>query len=278
MAVITVLAAPTAIDAAGTFVIGGPSATLAPNSGSYSIDGSTLGAYEAAVTNPANFGPSGVVKTAVSFQPLSTITPATLAGVNAFMAPWWFATDSAPYNQIVVNYFLGGGSLILLNDSNNQNGISGLLGIPTAGQATGSVENGAAPIFNGPFGNATNVVQAFQIGYFTAANITAHGGTVCGTNADGQATVACFAAGAFAAGAGRLIIINDVDSWTTQASFSPLNVNGIFALNGTAFIVNGGSGSGATAVPTLSEWGLAGLSLMLMASAAVLMARSRSEV
>ena len=56
---------------------------------------------------------------------------------------------------------------------------------------------------------------------------------MCGTNADGQPTVACFAPGAYAAGSGRLLIINDVDSWTTQATFSPLNANGIFALNGT---------------------------------------------
>ena len=34
-----------------------------------------------------------------------------------------------------------------------------------------------------------------------------------------------------------MIIVADIDTWTTQANFSPLNGNGIFALNGTAFIV-----------------------------------------
>lgn len=262
--------------AAGTFVIGGPAASLAPSSSTYSIDGSVLTAFRSAVTNPANFGPSGTVQKTVSFQFMSTITPSALNQVNAFMAPWWFATDSAPYNQMVMNYFLAGGNLILLNDSTNQNGVSGLLGIPTVGQSDGTVENGAAPLFSGPFGSASNVPQAFQIGYFTAANITSHGGTVCATNGGGQATAACFSAGAYAPGAGELLIINDVDSWTTQATFGPQNANGTFALNGVAFIVNSPSSlTSPSSVPALSNWVLITTAILLMAAAAILIGRRK---
>lgn len=275
----------------GNFVIGGPASNLAPNSGSYSIDGSTMAGYVAAVMNAANFGPSGTVKTTVTVQPMSSITAGTLSGLNAFIAPWWYSSDSAPYNQLVVNYFLAGGNLILLNDSTNQNGISGILGIPTLGQADGSPEGGLAPIFIGPFGTATNVIQSAEIGYFSASAITSHGGSVCGVNTSGQPVVACFPAGAYAAGAGRLLIINDVDTWSTQASYSPLNSNGIFALNGTAFIIQGGAltptpaptptgtptPTPTTSVPTLSEWGMAALMVLLLASAIFAISRHRYQ-
>jgi len=272
--------------AAGPYVIGGPATSLAPSSGAWAFDAANFVAYRAAITNPANFGPSGTVKVTVSPTVLSTINAGTLSALNAFISPWWANGDSAAYNQLVVNFFTAGGNLILLDDSTQQDGIATLLGIPTLGQASGSPENGVAPLFSGPFGVASNVIQNAQIGYLansaaTASAITSHGGTVCGTNGSGQVTAACWAPGAYAAGAGAMIIVADVDTWTTQATYSPLNSNGIFALNGTAYIVSNATSTTPpppATVPALSDWGLVALALLLIAAAMTLIARGkRSE-
>jgi MSHA biogenesis protein MshQ len=224
------------------------------------------------------------VKVTISPTTLSTINATTLSTLNVFMSPWWDNGDSASYNQLVVNYFKAGGNLILLDDSTQQDGVAALLGIPTLGQADGTAENGGIPLFNGPFGIASNVVQSAQIGYLasstgTASAITSRGGTVCGTNGSGQVTAACWAPGAYASGAGAMIIVADVDTWTTQASYAPLNSNGIFALNGTAYVIGaGGTTTPVTAsAPVLSDWGLVGLAVLLIASAMVLSARGHRQ-
>lgn len=260
--------------AAANFVIGGPNSTLAPSSGSYSFDGSEWTNYQAAVTNTANFGPGGIVSTPVSIQVLSSITAGTLSGLNAFVSPWWYNSDSSSYNQTVVNYFLAGGSLILLDDSTGQDGIAALLGIPTVGGADGTPMNGGAPLFSGLFGAASNVLQSGEIGYFSAANITAHGGTVCATNGSGQPTAACFNRGAYAPGSGAMVIINDIDTWTSEANYTSMNSNARFALNGTAFIINAPVVSGPPTVPALSEWGVVALAALLIGSASAALAFS----
>jgi hypothetical protein len=64
------------------------------------------------------------------------------------------------------------------------------------------------------------------------------------TNASGQITAAYWNAGEYvgldlipAPGSGRLLIVSDTDMWaTTTATYTPLNDNGIFALNGTTFV------------------------------------------
>ena len=268
--------------AAGPYVIGGPATSLAPTSGAWAFDAANFVAYRAALTNSANFGPTGTVKVTVSPTVLTTINAGTLSTLNAFISPWWDNGDSSAYNQLVVNFFKGGGNLILLDDSVQQDGVAALLGIPTLGQADCSPENGAAPLFNGLFGIATNVIQNAEIGYLasssaTATAITSRGGTVCGVNGSGQVTAACWLPGAYAAGAGAMIIVADVDTWTTQALYTPLNSNGIFALNGTAFIVtNVASSIPATAtVPTLSDLGLVVLVVLLISVGMIMIARGK---
>jgi hypothetical protein len=268
--------------AAGPFVLGGPSASLAPSSGSWSWDGSNLAPYRSALTNTANFGPSGVVKTAITATTLTTISPSTLSGLNGFIAPWWYNTESSAYNQMVVNFFLAGGDLILLDDGTAQDGIAALLGIPDAGSSDGSLSNGPAPLFNGPFGIATNVAQSQEIGYLPMASITAHGGFACSTNASGQVTAACFPAGAYAPGSGAMIITGDVDMYTTSpngaASYSPLNSNGIFALNGAAWLLAGAPGPVGTpttpSAPALSPFALVVLAIVVCGVGVMLVGKS----
>jgi hypothetical protein len=262
--------------AAGPVVFGGASVSLAPSSSSWAWDGSYIAAYRNALTNPANFGPSGIVKTTINTVTLTTITPATLSGLNVFVAPWWYNTESAPYNQMIVNFFLAGGNLILLDDGSAQSGIATLLGIPTIDNSTGSVSNGPPPLFNGPFGVATNVTQTAEIGYLSASNVTSHGGVACSTNADGQITAACWAKGAYAAGAGAMIITGDVDMISTygSATYSPLDSNGIFALNGAAYIAGQSSTTTPSTVPAMTPTALVALMILMCGIGAVLLKKA----
>lgn len=250
---------PAASIRADSIVIGGPAGTLAPSSGPWSWDGPNLAAYQAAITNPANFGPGGTVSTSISTVTLSTVDSSSLAGVNVFVAPWWFNTDSAPYNAAVESFFLNGGNLILLDDDPFTDGIAADLGFPTT-SSDGSVSNGSSPLFNGPFGTAFDVTQSADVGQIDTSNLAAHGAFVCATNGSGQATAVCDPAGAYAPGSGALLVLGDVDMWSTAygtVSYSPLNDNGVFALNGTAWI------AGQTA-PEPATFALIGIGLLAL--------------
>ena len=237
-------AASAAAQTSPTMVIGGPDGALAPESGSWAWDGSYLAAYRSAITTPANFGPDGTVQTSVSTVNLSSITAGTLAGLNVFIAPWWYNADSGSgpgsYAQTVETWFLNGGSLILLDDGSAQDQIAADLGFASTNQSDGSASNGGAPLFNGPFGIATNVTQTGEHAYLDTTNLAAHGGFICSTNASGQPTAVCFAAGAYAPGAGAMLITGDVDMFSSYgtATYSPPDANGIFALNATAWMAS----------------------------------------
>lgn len=239
--VVVIAGGGSAAKAAVPWVLGGASSSLAPNSDAWSWDGADIAGYRGAVANAAYFGPSGIVHTTISPVTLSTISPSTLSGLNGFIAPYFYNGDSAAYNTMIVNFFLAGGNLFLLDDASNYDGIAAALGIPTIDGSAGSLSNGGAPMFVGPFGTTSNVTQSFTVGYLSMANVLAHGGFACATNASSQITAACFPAGAYAAGSGGMIITGDVDmiSSAGTATYSPLNANGTWALNGTAWLVGG---------------------------------------
>jgi hypothetical protein len=80
-----------------------------------------------------------------------------------------------------------------------------------------------------------------------------------------------------------MIIVADIDTWTTLANFTTLNGNGSFALNGTAYIV-GQAGlvtppappvapPAASGAPTLSEWGIVILAALLIGAGTLRLAR-----
>jgi hypothetical protein len=225
------------------YQLGGANAALTPNSFEWSWDGTQLAPYRAALEDPAYFGPAGVVPVQIVTSTLAAIDAGTLAGLNGFIAPWPSDSDYSPAQvTAIVNFFLAGGDLILLEDDSGHDVIGQALGIPTSG-SNGSVSNGGAPMFNGPFGLAVNVTQNGNVGQFAAADIASHGGSVGGTNAAGQITAAFWAPGAYAPGAGALIMMGDVDMWSAfgGAVYGPglagMDDNGRFALNSTAFVV-----------------------------------------
>ena len=233
--------------AGGTSVFATPDCSL--NDNGWCLGGADMAGYASAITNPTNFGAGGVVSTAISIQQLSAVNASTLAGANVFVAPWWENSESASSTTAVLNFFHSGGSLFLLDDDSAHDGIGAALGLPTSG-STGSPSNGNSALTNGPFGVATNITQEGDVGFLDEATVLADGGKIGSTNAEGQVTSAYWAPGAFGAGDGALVILADVDMISSaygNVSYSPLNGNGIFALNTTAFLTS-------SAVPEPFAW------------------------
>jgi hypothetical protein len=254
---------------AAPYVVAGASQTITSDSGQWAWDGSYLTGFRAALENPIYFGPAGVVNRSIQTTTLGSVTAGTLAGVNMFVGTWISDAQAAPISAAVTNFFLGGGDLFLLQDDAGHDGLGAALGISTTA-SSGSVSNGGAPLFDGPFGAAQDVNQYYLTGQLDGAAITAHNGHVGGVNADGQITSAYWKAGEYAAGAGALFIIADIDMISTTTAcglpvcggnYAPLNDNGIYALNTFSFLQSNG---GTPPIPEPETYALmlAGLGLM----------------
>ncbi len=254
---------------AAPYVVAGASQSITSSSGPWAWDGSYLTAFRAALENPIYFGPTGTVDRSIQTTTLGSVTAGTLAGANMFVGTWISDAQAAPMSAAVTSFFLGGGDLFLLQDDAGHDGLGSALGISTT-VSTGSVSNGGAPLFDGPFGTATNVGQLYQIGQLDGAAISARNGHVGGTNVEGEITSAYWKAGEYAPGAGALFIIADIDmiASTTACgapicggSYDPLNNNGIYALNTFSFLQSQG---GTPPIPEPETYALmlAGLGLM----------------
>ncbi len=210
------------MSASAGYVVGGASGAIANESGPWAWDQAYLAGFRSALENPLNFGPAGVVNRSISTTNLATVDAATLASVNMYVAAWNSDSQGNLFAPAVLNFFLAGGDLLLLQDDSSHDPIGGLLGMHTS-PSTGSDSNGGAPLFDGAFGVATNVHQLYSVGQLSAAEITAHNGHIGGTNASGQITSAYWKAGEYAAGAGALFISADIDMIaTTDGNCGPV--------------------------------------------------------
>jgi uncharacterized protein (TIGR03382 family) len=259
-----------ALAAHADYVVGGAAQSLISDSGSWAWNGAYMADFRTALENPANFGPAGIVNRTISTTTLSSVNAASLAGVNMFVGSWISDAQAAPMQSAVTNFFLNGGDLWLLQDDASHDGLGAALGLATAA-STGTPSNGGAPLFNGPFGTATDVQQLYLVGQLDEAAIAAHHGHVSGRNASNQVTSAYWSAGEYAAGAGALFITADIDMIASTpglcgqpvcgATYAPLNSNGIYALNTFSFLEQ----NGGTHVPEPGSLALAGVALALLA-------------
>lgn len=253
------------------YVVAGANGSITPQSGDWSFDGAYLSDFRNALEDPANFGPAGIVNETITTVGLDAVNAATLATADMFVATWISDTDGAAFGADVVDFFLNGGDLYLLQDDSNHDYIGELLGLVTS-PSTGSVSNGVAPLFDGPFGTASDVEQLYLVGQLDGTAVVAKNGNIGGTNVDGEITSAYWSAGEYATGAGALFIVADIDmiastpfrcgSPVCGASYAPLNDNGIYALNTFSFLKdNGGTTTGVPEISSiyLLAFGLLGL-------------------
>jgi hypothetical protein len=269
--------------------IAGPSCALATSSSQWCWAGAALAPFRGAITDPTNFGAGGTVARSVVATDLASVDGAALAGVDVFVSPWWFQSTSSQVDAAVA-FFLAGGNLLLLNDQPGVDAIAAALGIPTAGLSSGTRSTGSGPLFGGPFGSVGSVAQGGTTGFLDASDILARGGTVAARNLatppqddgeggivpgiESQVTAALWdfgtyrdASGTLIAGAGRLVILADVDMLTPAAAGGDAiydaagrNDQGRFGLNVMAFLSD--SRRTATPVPEPGTFALLGLGLL----------------
>lgn len=224
--------------------------SCAINTGGWCLEGANMTGFLAGILNANNFGPTGTVTNSVTLSSLDTVNASTLSGANGFISTWWEDSEASSSVANILAFFNAGGDLIIFQDDTQHDSIGEALGFPTI-QSDGSVSNGSGPLLNGPFGAATNIIQLFNTGALSLAQITALNGNVGSLNANGEATSAYWGEGQFAPGTGKLIIVGDVDMVSIYgASFDPINDNGRFGLNSIAYLIEGEVG----AVPEPSTW------------------------
>lgn len=233
------------------YTVGGAASAITPESGAWGWDLGNMAGFRDALDNPNFFGPGAVVEETIDTVTLDTVTDSTLSGVDMFIGGWVGDGDAPAFSLAVQTFFLGGGDLFLLQDDSNHDALGSMLGISTT-SSDGSISNGGAPFFDGPFGIANDVTQHYLTGQLDPNAIAANNGNVVGTNESGQVTSAYWAAGEYAVGAGALFIIADIDMIATTSAgaglfngaiygenLSDLNDNAVYALNTFSFLKDG---------------------------------------
>jgi len=130
--------------AASAYRLAGPSAAAAPGSGPYAFDGVHWDGYRAALSDPSNFGPTGIkAPVPMASAAISTISEDSLSEFDGFLSPCWADADStAQQVSAVVSFFRAGGDLVLLQDDTDHDEIGESLGLPIAGPGDGIIANG----------------------------------------------------------------------------------------------------------------------------------------
>ena len=223
-------------------VVAGPSAAIAADSGRWSFDGTALAGFRTALGTPSNFGPTGIVETEVQTAALGSFDAAALEDVDVFVSSWWSESESAPFDRLLVDYFLGGGSLLLLQDSSSRDAVGSLLGLSTIDLQSNPTIGANNPIFDGPFGTVGEVEQSGSFGILDEQSITDLGGQIVGRNGVGP-TIASWGRDDFALGAGALVILADIDLISAPGGAQygggdgVLNDKGRLGLNAAAFLI-----------------------------------------
>ena len=219
----TLSAAPASAQAVRTFVVSGDDPTrTGAGSGAWGFYGHDYSQLRAMITDAANFGPTGVVKTA-SFQigpQITSPSDASLAGVDVFFSGAIQSGYTAPEEAALQRFVARGGMLIVNTNSfewdtthefgfvtkfpqavfepsdaaNAHPGIqlTGPTGIPSGRYAAPvpSLPVGSHPILQGPFGTVASFQNWHTVTAFTSvpgnAQTLATITTTCSPNTNGR--------------------------------------------------------------------------------------------
>ncbi len=234
----------------------------------------------AIITDPANFGPSGVVNATFSIGAprVLPLTAHSLDGVDVYFLS---ARDVAAGEVAVLNAFtLRGGAIIVNSNAPGFFDDTAWLGFTLSARVVygdgaapyGSTHQApspsaaiaaqaASPLFAGPFGTATTFENWHTVAGFSALPPQATAlarTTLTGPDNNGSsnfitinnvATLATIPAGAFGVGSGPIIVTSDVDTYsnayTATAGTPPTLIIGY--LTDSADTLNGAAGNGKLA-------------------------------
>lgn len=224
---------------ADTYRLDGPSAVASPSTLGYAWDGGYMAPFRAALENVSNFSNwrnYSSVQTSIVTGEFDFLNGLAITRPDGIISPWWADADCSGYEAYVATYhfLVNGADLFLFNDDSYHDKIGAYLGIPTQNYASSFTFNGVAFPFDGPFGTTASVNMSGSIGFLDPVDVAVTGGQVLAVNGAGQIVVAYWDRGDYAPGAGRMLIVTDVNTigdFFGTAQYAPLNDNGRFALN-----------------------------------------------
>lgn len=203
----------------------------------YAVNDASTAGLEAALTNPYIFSHFNSY-----FGASIIVTPWLILDSNeqqfgdCLLSPWWWDEDAtAAELQAAAYHFLNGGDLILFSDSNYTDAIADYLGLTVQNYASDGNMNGTGFPFDGPFGDASGAYAGGSIGFLDPVDVALSNGAPLAVNNSGQILVAFWDDNKYAQGAGRMIIVTDVN--TVAGSFGGWDYNDLnnpntrFALN-----------------------------------------------
>lgn len=232
----------------------GPSADIQLNGQNYEWDGGTkISGFKAALENQVLFGPNGIYTT--DFSVLIASNPITASDMadgvlqvtgngvfDCFVSYHLLDLDiSDAQSTTVVNYFLEGGDLLLVNSDSSHDEVGAKLLVPTL--VTLAAEQNLAGgkfAFDGPFGTANNV-KVSKPGKLREEDVLATNGIPFAYNPSGEVIGAFWPEGRYLNNpdAGTMVIITGRDIAANEnASYGgAANSNGTFMLNTLAVLM-----------------------------------------
>jgi len=181
----------------------------------------------------------------------ASFDPLTNPGVDIIFSNLWRDTDaSAAELANIQGLFLAGTSVVSLSDRSDHDALGEHLGVPDTGPSkpAGTAFTATTTPFgfeDGPFGdpNAAGFSSNYDYSDLNLGGAPA-GFTVVATDSSGDPVAVFYPPGVYAAGAGALLVVGDVNIFTHGTPFPPSgspNGDGVFALNAMVQLSNTGS-------------------------------------
>ena len=208
-------------------------------SSAWTLNGTNMVTARSKLLNPLNFGPNGTVKKTITItDTTATITAGLLSNYDVlFIGYVPDAALSGAELTAMQNWVSSGGVIIATSDDGTHDAVTTAFGYQVA--ASPVADNyaypnaGNPPVFNGPFGTASIVLGAFNIGFW----FTLSGVTLLGSGYNINFTVYSSVL-ELHWGAGKVIMLADVNyisddtgAFSAGIGIDPSNSNDIFLGN-----------------------------------------------